>query len=260
MTRTGLALILAACAWLGCRPALGAAWFSWTDTSGRSWLTAEQPPAGVPFTQVPVPDDIRWRSAPDMPMELPADRPLAPPQLFALASPSVYWVVRARPRDQGPGFVYGSAVAVTDDTAITNCHVVGSGDDDVTVGSGADGETGRAELVAASYASDRCVLRVHGMALHPVRGVRRFDDLAVGETVYAIGNPRRLERTLSEGLVSGRRAMGQLRLVQTTAPISPGSSGGGLFDGQGNLIGITTSSLRGAQSINFAIPAEDFWH
>jgi S1-C subfamily serine protease len=48
-------------------------------------------------------------------------------------------------------------------------------------------------------------------------------------------------------------------MLQTTAPISPGSSGGGLFDERGNLVGITTSSLRSAQSVNFAIPAEDFW-
>jgi S1-C subfamily serine protease len=50
-----------------------------------------------------------------------------------------------------------------------------------------------------------------------------------------------------------------MRFLQTTAPISPGSSGGGLFDGSGNLVAITSMSLRGAQNINFAIPAEDFW-
>jgi S1-C subfamily serine protease len=50
-----------------------------------------------------------------------------------------------------------------------------------------------------------------------------------------------------------------LRFLQTTAPISPGSSGGGLFDGRGNLVGVTSFTLKGAQNINFAIPAEDFW-
>ncbi len=50
-----------------------------------------------------------------------------------------------------------------------------------------------------------------------------------------------------------------IRFVQTTAPISHGSSGGGLFDGHGNLVGITTMTLTGTQNINFAIPAEDFW-
>jgi S1-C subfamily serine protease len=49
------------------------------------------------------------------------------------------------------------------------------------------------------------------------------------------------------------------RLIQFTAAISPGSSGGGLFDARGNLVAITSYSLKGAQGINFAIPAEDFW-
>jgi S1-C subfamily serine protease len=89
--------------------------------------------------------------------------------------------------------------------------------------------------------------------------VRRVDTLEVGETVYAIGNPLRLDRTLSDGLLSARRVIGELRYLQTTAAISPGSSGGGLFDGRGNLIGVTTFTAKGAQNINFAIPAEDFW-
>ena len=90
-------------------------------------------------------------------------------------------------------------------------------------------------------------------------GLPLSGTLEIGETVYAIGNPQRLELTVSDGLLSGKRSAGELRLVQTTAPISPGSSGGGLFDSRGNLVGITTSTRRDAQNINFAIPAEDFW-
>jgi Trypsin-like peptidase domain len=107
--------------------------------------------------------------------------------------------------------------------------------------------------------ADRCVIRSRTLSLHAVKGIRRYDSLEVGETVYTIGNPRRLERTLANGLVSGKRELEGERWIQFTAPISRGSSGGGLFDAQGNLIGITSLSVRDAQGINFAIPAEEFW-
>src|SRR5439155_9860037 len=91
--------------------------------------------------------------------------------------------------------------------------------------------------------------------------VRAFGDLAVGEHVFAIGAPRGLERTLSEGLLSGLRHQPGRNLVQTSAAISPGSSGGGLFDERGNLIGITTMQLIGvAQNLNFAVAAGDYWN
>jgi len=65
--------------------------------------------------------------------------------------------------------------------------------------------------------------------------------------------------TIAEGLLSSKREEGNRRLLQTSAPISQGSSGGGLFDSSGNLLGITTlMSVRG-QNLNFAIPAEEYW-
>ncbi|MDD3445797.1 MAG: trypsin-like peptidase domain-containing protein, partial [Zavarzinia sp.] len=67
-----------------------------------------------------------------------------------------------------------------------------------------------------------------------------------------------LDLTLGEGLVSSKRRHEGQQYVQTSAPISPGSSGGGLFDNRGNLIGITTFMLRDTQNLNFAIAAEEF--
>jgi len=114
--------------------------------------------------------------------------------------------------------------------------------------------------VASDDASDRCVLEADGPDLEPVAGVRPFSDLAVGERVFAIGAPRALERTLTEGLVSGLRTGPGRNMIQTSAPLSPGSSGGGLFDERGNLLGITTlASLPGSQNLNFAIAASDYW-
>lgn len=81
---------------------------------------------------------------------------------------------------------------------------------------------------------------------------------SVGERVLAIGSPLGLEGTLSEGVVSQLRELDGMPLIQTTAQISPGSSGGGLFLYTGDLAGITTMSLKGGQSLNFAVPVDAF--
>lgn len=151
----------------------------------------------------------------------------------------------------------GSAVAIAEHLLLTNCHVVKNRPVIVLL---QDHVIWHAKLVAADYDNDRCVLQSEGSALVPVAGVRTFEDIAVGEHVFAIGAPRALERTLTEGIVSGKRASKGRNLIQTSAPLSPGSSGGGLFDERGNLLGITTlASLPGSQNLNFAVSAADFW-
>jgi S1-C subfamily serine protease len=106
-------------------------------------------------------------------------------------------------------------------------------------------------------AADRCVLRTDEKLAAWVR-VRSFESVAVGERAYSIGTPIGLELTLGEGVVSSKRTPEDRRYIQTSAPISPGSSGGGLFDAQGNLLGITTFHVVGAQNLNFAIAAEEY--
>lgn len=77
--------------------------------------------------------------------------------------------------------------------------------------------------------------------------------MAVGDKVFAIGSPIGMKNSLSEGIVSGLREHKGITVIQTTAPISPGSSGGGLFDAQGNLVGITTFKLIKGENLNFAV-------
>lgn len=252
-------LILATLAF--CHGAGADSYYQWTDANGAYRVSRDTPPMGVPYETVSVPDVIRWSDPPEMPAERPPQGKLSTQDLFRLAAPSVYWLV-AGPwpaAGKSAGTTYGSAVAISEDMAITNCHVLGRAGQEATIGSGDQEEVARAEVVAMNLELDRCVLLVRDLRLRPVPGVRHLDTLEVGEPVYAIGNPRQLERTLSDGLLSGMRVLTNQRVLQTTAAISPGSSGGGLFDSRGNLIGITSSSLRGAQNINFAIPAEDFW-
>ena len=81
-------------------------------------------------------------------------------------------------------------------------------------------------------------------------------ELPIGAKVYAIGSPKGLEASLSEGIISGRREVAEgIWHLQTTTPISPGSSGGPLLDSTGQVVGVTTWTRRGGQNLNFAIPA-----
>jgi Flp pilus assembly protein TadD len=102
---------------------------------------------------------------------------------------------------------------------------------------------------------DLCQLKAKDLVARPLQ-VRTSATLAVGERVFALGAPEGLELTMSEGLVSGLRDYENGHLIQTSAPISPGSSGGGLFDAQGRLVGITTFFLKEGQNLNFALPGE----
>jgi tetratricopeptide (TPR) repeat protein len=80
--------------------------------------------------------------------------------------------------------------------------------------------------------------------------------LVVGQNVISIGAPQGLELTLADGLISSLRPQAGSAIIQTTAPISHGSSGGGLFDSNGRLIGITTFQMVDGQNLNFALPVD----
>jgi len=81
------------------------------------------------------------------------------------------------------------------------------------------------------------------------------ESLQVGETVYAVGNPQGLEGTFSQGIVSSIREVGADKLLQITAPISPGSSGGPVLNSKGDVVGVSVATFKGGQNLNFAIPS-----
>lgn len=105
-----------------------------------------------------------------------------------------------------------------------------------------------------SKALDLAVLKVQrkGAAL----AIADITTIPIGSKIVAIGNPKGLEGSVSEGIVSGIRDEEGLSIIQITAPISPGSSGGPLFNEKGVVVGITTATIRNAQNLNFAIPAK----
>jgi S1-C subfamily serine protease len=183
---------------------------------------------------------------------------LSPAELFKKVERSIFVVGAARSVGDARArdIMQGSAVAVADHLLLTNCHVVANRPVIVLL---QDHIVYRAHLVGSDEPHDRCVLQSEGSALVPVEGVRSYDDVSVGERVFAIGTPKGLERTLSEGLVSGKRFYKGRNLIQTSAPISHGSSGGGLFDDRGNLLGITSMGMTDGQNLDFAVAAADYW-
>jgi S1-C subfamily serine protease len=148
----------------------------------------------------------------------------------------------------------GSAVAISEFELLTNCHVV---DENPKVTIARDKKEQNANVISMNASADRCVLRTE-QKLPSFVSVRPYEDIKVGERAVTIGTPHGLELTVAEGLVSSKRTHKGSKLVQTSAPISPGSSGGGLFDAQGQLLGITTFYFAGGQNLNFAVAAEEF--
>ena len=217
----------------------------------------------VPIRERPSTNHItslpKWTPLPSSAQLQAQNSPKPRAELFNLISRSVWVVVAARSASdlqRSGDAAQGSAVAVTETQLLTNCHIVESRP--LLWIKKAD-KLMRAKIIRGDSQTDRCMIGVDQGILIPVQGIRNYDDLLVGEDVFTIGSPSGLESTLGQGLISGLRRVEKQRLIQTTAQISPGSSGGGLFDQSGNLVGITTFMISDGQNLNFAIAVEDFF-
>jgi hypothetical protein len=176
-----------------------------------------------------------------------ASQALSAQELFKRCASAVF-VVEALD-EAGRVLALGSGVAIGADRLVTNEHVIEGPAASFRVKQNA--KVWAAEAFDVDPENDLCVLQVNGLPASDLR-LRRSETLVIGERVYAIGAPEGLELSISDGLLSGIRSIG----IQTTAAISPGSSGGGLFDAQGRLIGITRFYIRDGQNLNFAVPIE----
>ena len=171
-------------------------------------------------------------------------------EVFDIASKST--VVILGYVGKGKASYLGSGVVIPGGSVATNCHVIEKATRLAV-------RYQRQEYLASrqytDHDRDTCSLTVQGLNAPAVTlGTTR--GLKVGAQVYAIGAPQGLELTLSEGIVSSLREIMGGKYIQTTAPISPGSSGGGLFDKEGRLLGLTTFYLAKGQNLNFALPVE----
>ena len=175
-------------------------------------------------------------------------------EVFERASGSV-WRVVTYDQDNLP-LAQGSAVVVGEERLVTNCHVLRRAKRVVVR---RDKQSLPAQLAQWDVQRDVCALEAKGLVA-PAVALGDSAQVQVGQNAFAIGNPKGLDLTMSAGLVSSlrRNEAAQLVLIQTSAAISGGSSGGGLFDDQGALIGLTTIGSVGAdaQNLNFAVPVE----
>jgi hypothetical protein len=169
--------------------------------------------------------------------------------LVQRSSPAVVQILVQRPsgHSQGSGFIVDP-----NGTILTNYHVIeGAVEAAVRLPSGE--VFGQVEVLAEDARRDIAVIRIAGFDL-PATVLGNSDSLRIGATVVAIGSPLGLENSVSTGVLSGRRQQEGFSLLQITAPVSPGSSGGPLFNEAGLVVGITVSQLRDGQNLNFAVP------
>jgi serine protease Do len=174
------------------------------------------------------------------------------PNLFDLGGPSYQQKIPVL----GSGFVVHPNGYI-----VTNAHVVQGTDKIKAIFS--DGREYQARVVNTDSNRDLAVLAVD--TDHPLHALRlgKSDDLMIGESVIAIGNPYGYSNTLTSGVISALSRDIQVSdnfwlrgLIQTDASINPGNSGGPLLNITGDLIGINTAIKADAQNIGFAIPVD----
>src|SRR5438067_7911391 len=157
---------------------------------------------------------------------------------------------------RGEKLLRGSGFFIDKDRVVTNRHVIdGAFRAEVHLNSGNTFSV--KSVVAVDAEADIALLKVEA----PPNQVRSLSldrtSPQEGESVVVIGNPFGLEGSVTNGIVSAVRDIpGFGRIIQITAPISPGSSGSPVVNMQGQVIGVATLQITGGQSVNFAIPSE----
>jgi S1-C subfamily serine protease len=191
------------------------------------------------------------------PRTIPAGTDLAVPSITDKAVLTIVGTNRTgTPEKQGSGFIL-----TADGLAGSNYHVLkgvshavaGCCDGRVFEIRSIEGVDLDKDLVVFQIYEKGSQYKPHDLP-HVILGTSR--DSNVGERIITIGSPEGLENTMSDGILSAIREYDAVRLLQITAPISPGSSGGPVFDAAGKVIGVTTFQFTKGQNLNFAVAAE----
>jgi S1-C subfamily serine protease len=149
---------------------------------------------------------------------------------------------------QGSGFVIDSNGSIA-----TNRHVIEDADSlKIQLSNGEIYD--QVYVLADDARRDLALLRIPAKKLS-VLSIPDIEDVDVGDRVYVIGSPMGLQNTFTDGLVSAKRVIEGTLLIQISAPISPGSSGGPVLNEEGVVVGVATLSLKDAQNLNIAIPS-----
>lgn len=167
------------------------------------------------------------------------------------AFPSVVMLVMED--DNGQPLSLGSGFFVREDIVATNLHVVEGAAGGYAKIVGKRQKYDITGYVAIDHKMDLVLLKINNVKA-PAITLGDSSKIAVGDEIFAVGNPKGLEGTFSKGIVSAIRKIEEDTLLQITAPISPGSSGGPILNSEGDVIGISVATFKGGQNLNFAIP------
>lgn len=169
-------------------------------------------------------------------------------EVFKKASPAIMVIMALDDNDQPMSL--GTGFYIKSDLVATNLHVVR--------------KAKKLRVFGALDQKERRIKGIHAVSTDHDIAVLSMEDvgeplicatsvLEAGDPVFAIGNPRGLEATLSTGIVSGIRKQDKTSLYQITAPISPGSSGGPVLNDKAQVVGIASSYIDAGQNLNFAV-------
>lgn len=147
----------------------------------------------------------------------------------------------------------GSGFFVAEDVVVTNFHVIKETTEGYAKIYGEDKIYEVLGVVGIDEENDLALLKIKGIKGKPLK-LNTDDATAIGDEVFAVGNPKGLEGTFSQGIVSSIRKTDKLNLLQITASISPGSSGGAVLNDRGEVVGVAVGGIESGQSLNFAIP------
>ncbi|MBM3431688.1 MAG: trypsin-like peptidase domain-containing protein [Bacteroidetes bacterium] len=146
----------------------------------------------------------------------------------------------------------GSGFFVGQDIIATNYHVVEGATTAYCYLNNSQNRYKIAGYVAADKSVDLILLKVEGLFRPPLK--ISSTNVTPGQKIYAMGSPKGLPATISDGIVSGLRDFDGYKLVQITAPISSGSSGGPILNTSGEVVGVAVGQYVDGQNLNFAIP------
>ena len=146
----------------------------------------------------------------------------------------------------------GSGFFVADGVIATNAHVIEGAFSGTAKLIGSSQKAQILGSITVDRYADLALLKVGTKA--PSLPLGPSANPTVGDNVYVVGNPLGLEGTFSEGIISGVRSIGADSILQMTAPISPGSSGGPVMDSTGAVIGVSVATFQDGQNLNLAVP------
>jgi Do/DeqQ family serine protease len=241
-------------------------WFSFPPTT---WVAAQAAPQFSLATDGPIPAnfiaEVAERVGPAV-VRIDSERVIQtrsrlPEQFFTDPFFREFFGIPSQPqerRQQGTGSGF---VVTSDGQIITNAHVVNKADRVTVVLK--DGRQFEGRVLGSDTITDVAVVKIEADHL-PTVSLGRSEDLEPGQWAIAIGNPLGLDNTVTAGIISALgRSSGEIGVpdkrvafIQTDAAINPGNSGGPLLNERGEVIGVNTAIIQGAQGLGFAIPIE----